>query len=109
MILGGVEASEYLHIVDDVPLFLGLFAFLLLRALEVEEAAFQHELLAANALIDARIVQLNHIILQLDVLLCVVLEVLKIGEKGVSVHIVFLIEISSLGHISNNLTEVGDG
>jgi hypothetical protein len=78
MILSGIKPCEDLHRVDDFPLLLGLLAFLLLRALEVEEAPLQHELLTPDALINARIVQLNHIILQLDVLLCVILKVFKV-------------------------------
>ena len=62
MILSGFEVREVFHRSDDISYLLGILTFLLLSALEVDEAAFQHELLPANALFDESIVQLNDII-----------------------------------------------
>ncbi len=39
MVIRGIKASEDLHGVDYVSLLFGLFAFLLLSALEIEETA----------------------------------------------------------------------
>ena len=108
MVLGRVEPGENLHRVDDVALLLGFLALLLLHALEVQETALQHELLATDALIDARIVELYHVVLKLDVLLSIILEVFKVSEEGVGVAIEFLIEITSLRHVTNDLSKVWD-
>jgi hypothetical protein len=80
VLLRSIESGENLHGVDDVSLLLGLLPLLFLHLLEVEEAALENELFAADALIDSSIVQLDHIILELDVLLGVVLEKLQISQ-----------------------------
>ena len=79
---------------------------MLLSALEIEKPALKDKLLPTDALIDACIIELNHIVLKLDVLLCIILEVFKISKESVSVTIKFLIKVSSLWHVANNLSEV---
>jgi len=108
MIFRRVETREDLHGVDDLALLLGLLALLLLRALEIEEAALEDELFAADALIDARIVKLDHIVLQFDVMLSVIVEVLKVSQEGVGIRIIFLIEVATFGHVANDLMKIRD-
>ena len=106
MILWRVETCENLHAVNDLALFFGLLALLFLSPLEIEEASLEHELLSTNSFIDARIVELYHIILQLYIMLCIVIEVLKICQQGVSICIILLVEVSSLGHVPDDLVKV---
>lgn len=106
MLLWSVEAREYLHRIDNLPLFLGFLALLLLGFLEVEEAPLDHEFLAADPLINARVVKFNDIILQLDVLLGIIIEVLQISKKSVGIAIILLIEITPLWHVPNHLMQV---
>ena len=60
MLLFSAETSEYLHRVNDVTLLFGSLAFELLRALDVKQASLNDELLAADALIETRIIQLDN-------------------------------------------------
>ena len=103
MILSSIEPGKYLHVIDYFPLFLGLLSFLLLSLLEIEETSLQYELFSSETFIQTRIVELNHIIFQLYVLFCIIIKVLEVSEEGVSIAIIFLIEITSLGHVANNL------
>lgn len=108
VVFRGIEPGKNLHWVDDIAFFLSLLAFLLLSALEIQKPTLQHELFTTNALINSRIIKLYHIVLQFDILLCVILKVFKVSEQRVGISIKLLIEITSLGHITNNLSKVRD-
>jgi hypothetical protein len=74
----GVEPSENFHSVDNFPFLFCLLPFVLLVLLEIEQVSFDYELLPSDPLIESRIVKLDHLIFQLDVLWGIVVEELHV-------------------------------
>ena len=103
MVFSSVETREDFHRVYDLPLFLRLLAFSLLGFLEIKKTSLNDKLLPPYPLIDACVVEFDDLVLQLYVLLCVIIKVFQISKKSISITIVFLIEISSLRHVADDL------
>ena len=111
MILRLDEPGEDLHGVHDVALLLRL---LLLEQglgwllLDVQEAAFDDELLPVDSLLLPAQVILDHFVLVLDFLLVFVAEELHLSEDLVQVVVVFIVEVATLPHVTQLVTERGD-
>ena len=106
MLFWGVKPGEYLHRVDNLSFLLGLLAFLLLHLLEVEEAPLEHELLPPYPLVYPGVVEFDDIIFEFEVLLGVILEEFQICQQSVRIRIVLVIEVTPLGHVTNDGVEV---
>ena len=81
VLLSRVKASENLHLVDNFSVLFGFFALELLHLLQVKQASLNDELFAADSLIKAPIVQLNHTILQFNVLRRVIIKEFHVGQE----------------------------
>jgi len=103
MVFGSVKPSKNLHGIYDLTLFLGLLAFLFLSLFEIEQTSLNDKLFATNSLIDTSVVKLDHIVLELDVMLGIIIEVFQIGKKSISITIVLLVEVPSLWHVADYL------
>lgn len=103
MLLFRVEPSENLHGIDDVSLLLRTLPLVLLCPFDIEQATLDDKLLASNALIQTSVVQLDNRVLKLDLLRRVLFEELHVCQKQLGVHIVFLVEVATLGHIADDL------
>jgi len=106
VLLFGVEASKDFHLVYDLALFLGLFPLKFLDLLQIKESTLDDKLLATDSLIKSRVVKLDNVVLQFEVLWSVVIEELHVGEEQLSIHIVLLLEVSTFGQVAQYLVAI---
>ena len=105
----GVESGEDLHRVDDIPLFFRSLPLIFLSSLKIEKTSLNHELLPPDSFVESGIVEFDDGILELDVLLCVFVEELHVCKEKFGIHIVFLVKVTSLREIANDLSTCLNG
>ena len=106
MLLSCVKASKNLHLVDNFSVLFGFFALELLHLLQVKQASLNDKLFAADSFVKAPIVQLNHAIFQLNVLRCVIIKELHIGQEQLCVHVVLLLKVAPFGQVAQHFMTV---
>ena len=109
MLVFRVEPGENLHGVDDVPFFFGPFPLIFLSSLKIEKTSLNDELLPPDPFVESGIVELDHGILQLNVLLRVFVKELHVSKEKLGIHVVFLVKVTPLRKIANYLSTCLDG
>lgn len=109
MLLLRVESRENLHGVDDISFFFGSFPLIFLSSLKIEKPSLNDELFPPDPFVESGIVELDDGILKLDVLLRVFVKELHISKEKLSIHVVFLVKVTSLWKIANYLSTCLDG
>jgi hypothetical protein len=108
MVLRLDETGEDLHGIHDVALLLRLLLFqrgLRWLLLDIQEAAFNYELLSVDSLLLPIQVVLDHFVLVFNFFLVLVAEEFHFSEDLIQVVVVFIVKVASLSHVAKLVTE----
>ena len=78
-------------------------------SLQVQQATLDDKLLSSDSFVEPGVVQLDHGVLELDLLLCVLIEEFHIGQEQLGVHVVLLVKVASLRKVADDLGAGLDG